>query len=62
MSRLGHFMGRVWRDSSGGTVIEYTLIAGLIVIGLAAAMTTIGTSTQSSFETLKTEWDAAEAG
>lgn len=60
MKHIKAFSRRLWGDCSGGTVIEYALIAGLIVIGLIVAVTSIGTSTSDAFTGLDTKWDAAE--
>lgn len=35
---MKHLMGKLLRDSRGGTAIEYGLILGLIVITLMAAL------------------------
>ena len=36
-------------DRSGATAIEYGLIAGLIALVIIAAVTTVGTSLQTTF-------------
>jgi pilus assembly protein Flp/PilA len=40
---------RYMRDRSGATAIEYGLIAGLIALVIIAAVTTVGTSLQTTF-------------
>ena len=32
----------LFRDESGGEVIEYALVAGLIIVGAIAVITTVG--------------------
>jgi pilus assembly protein Flp/PilA len=34
------------RDDAGATAIEYSLIAGLIAVGIIAALTVLGTGVQ----------------
>ena len=41
------------RDENGATAIEYALIAGLIVIGLVAGISSIGGSTLTDFESVR---------
>ncbi|MFM0596616.1 MULTISPECIES: Flp family type IVb pilin [Burkholderiaceae] len=41
------FTQRFLRDNKGVTAIEYGLIAGLIVLVIAASVTTIGTNLQT---------------
>ena len=36
--------GKLARDERGGEILEYALIAGLIVIGAIAAITAVGNS------------------
>lgn len=42
---------RFWRNESGATAIEYGLIAGLIAVGIIAAMTVLGGGVQTLFGT-----------
>lgn len=42
MSKFTKHLGRLYRDESGGEVIEYALIAGLIVVAAIAVITTVG--------------------
>jgi len=57
---------RFVNDQSGATAIEYGLIAGMIAIGIIAAMTTFGTSLTSLFGKVRDEaggaMDAATGG
>ena len=43
MKRLISIMSRVARDERGGEVLEYALIAGLIVVAAIAVIGTVGT-------------------
>ncbi|BDR11712.1 MULTISPECIES: Flp family type IVb pilin [Comamonas] len=45
---------KFWRDEEGATAIEYGLIAGLIAVGLLAAVTDIGKYLQVVFEKIAT--------
>ena len=45
---LAHF-GRLLRDESGATAIEYGLIAALIAVVIIVAITAVGTSLSSTF-------------
>jgi Flp pilus assembly pilin Flp len=38
----GRAMARVWKDEQGGEVLEYALIAGLIVIAAIAVIASVG--------------------
>ncbi|HXE54375.1 MAG TPA: hypothetical protein VN541_15240 [Tepidisphaeraceae bacterium] len=44
MRQLHRIATRLVRDEGGGEVLEYALIAGLIVIGAIAAITAVGNS------------------
>ena len=59
MRRTFRLVTRFYGDRSGGQAIEYGLIAALIVVGLLAAMNSIGASTQSMYENLDKKWDEA---
>lgn len=50
------------RNERGATSIEYGLIAALITIGLVAAFTSFGESSQTMYENLDAKWDAASGG
>ena len=43
MRYLNHMIGRIVRDERGGEVLEYALVAGLIVIGAIAVIGSVGT-------------------
>ena len=42
MKSMQNLLTRLVHDEQGGEVLEYALIAGLIVIGAIAAITTVG--------------------
>lgn len=44
---------RFVRDESGATAIEYALIAGCISIAIVAAVTSIGTTLNNTFTSVK---------
>jgi len=43
MTTFARFLSKLARDDMGGEVLEYALIAGLIVVAAIAAITTVGT-------------------
>ena len=43
MSKACAFVRRLLRDESGGEVLEYALIAGLIIVTAIAVIGTVGT-------------------
>lgn len=43
MRRLNTILIRVLKDETGGEVLEYALIAGLIVVAAVATIKTVGT-------------------
>ncbi|TDS73173.1 Flp family type IVb pilin [Comamonas sp. JUb58] len=48
-----------WNDEEGATAIEYGLIAGLIAVGLLAALTDIGKELKVVFEKIAESLTAA---
>tara|TARA_Y100000052_G_scaffold13882_1_gene13439 strand:- start:97925 stop:98116 length:192 start_codon:yes stop_codon:yes gene_type:complete len=62
LTSFQRLFSRFLKDKSGGNVIEYSMIAALVVIGLLAAMNAIGNSTKSMYDNLDEKWDAAEKG
>ena len=46
---MTNFIKNFWNDEEGATAIEYGLIAGLIAVGLVAALTAIGTDLSGLF-------------
>jgi pilus assembly protein Flp/PilA len=43
MKALKNLLARIVKDERGGEVLEYALIAGLIVVAAIAVITTVGT-------------------
>ena len=43
MKAMKKLLARLLREERGGEVLEYALIAGLIVVAAIAAITTVGT-------------------
>jgi pilus assembly protein Flp/PilA len=54
MSTIKRFI----KDEQGLETVEYAIIAGLIVVGIVAAITAIGTWVQTQFTTLQTDLGA----
>ncbi|MAI90150.1 hypothetical protein [Ponticaulis sp.] len=52
---------RFLTDRSGGHVVEYALIAGLIVIGIISALNAISASTTAMYNNLDEQWDEASS-
>lgn len=49
MSNHRNLLTRFLADESGATAIEYALILGMMVIGIVAAVSSVGTATNSAF-------------
>ena len=49
---MSKFVTRFFRDESGATAIEYGLIAALIAVVLAAALSTLGGKLSGTFDTV----------
>lgn len=49
---MREFMQRLVRDESGGEVLEYALIAGLIVVAAIAAISSVGTKVLAKWTSL----------
>lgn len=52
-------ISRFIQDESGATAIEYGLIAALIAVVIIGALTLLGQSISTKFDTIATEIDAA---
>jgi pilus assembly protein Flp/PilA len=52
MKRLSTFFARIMHDERGGEVLEYALIAGLIVIAAISAITSVGTKVLARWTSL----------
>lgn len=49
---LATFLRRLVKDEQGGEVLEYALIAGLIVVAAIAAITAVGGKVLARWESL----------
>ena len=52
MKKLTHTFGRLLRDDNGGEVLEYALIAGLIVVAAIAVIGSVGTKVLAKWTSL----------
>ena len=43
IAKVSKLLSKLWQSEEGGEVLEYALIAGLIVIAAIAAITSVGT-------------------
>ncbi|AZU04557.1 PilA2 pilus assembly protein [Glycocaulis alkaliphilus] len=50
---MKNLVSRFFKDESGATAIEYGLIAALIAVVIISAVTLLGTSLESTFETVE---------
>ena len=48
------FLNTLLRDEQGGEVLEYALIAGLIIVGAIALITSVGTKVVARWTSLDT--------
>lgn len=55
-------MTRLFKDESGATMIEYGLIAALISVAAIVALTAMGGSLQTMFNTVSDALNTAVAG
>ena len=47
-------LAKLFRDESGATAIEYGLIAALVAVVIISAVTSLGTSLKSTFNSVAT--------
>ncbi len=52
MRYVGKVLGRLVRDEQGGEVLEYALIAGLIVVAAIAIISSVGTKVLARWTSL----------
>jgi Flp pilus assembly pilin Flp len=52
MKTFAHFIGSLVRDENGGEVLEYALVAGLIVVAAIATIATVGTKVLARWNSL----------
>jgi Flp pilus assembly pilin Flp len=53
LSAIKSGIGRLVRDENGGEVLEYALIAGLIVVAAIAVITAVGTKVLARWTSLE---------
>ena len=51
-AQIRELTSRLWTDDAGGEVLEYALIAGLIVIAAISAITSIGAKVMKHWTSL----------
>jgi pilus assembly protein Flp/PilA len=44
---------KLWNDERGASLLEYSILIGLITVGVVASVTSIGTWVQTKWSTLK---------
>jgi Flp pilus assembly pilin Flp len=52
MKLTANWVKMLWKDESGGEVLEYALIAGLIVVGAIAVIGKVGTKVAARWSSL----------
>jgi pilus assembly protein Flp/PilA len=50
---------RIWNDEQGASLLEYSVLIGLIVAGVVATITLVGTWTGGRWDTLLTKLNAS---
>jgi pilus assembly protein Flp/PilA len=53
MKRITNLFAKLGRDEAGGEVLEYALIAGLIVVAAIAVIGSVGTKVQARWTSLE---------
>ena len=53
MKGIKNLIGKLVRDEQGGEVLEYALIAGLIVVAAIAAITSVGSKVLARWTSLQ---------
>ena len=52
MKALKNTLNRLLSDEQGGEVLEYALIAGLIIVGAIVAITSVGTKVAAKWQSV----------
>jgi pilus assembly protein Flp/PilA len=52
MTKLGAFFARLRKDENGATMIEYSILIGIITIGAIVAIGTMGTYVSAQWSAL----------
>lgn len=55
MKAMKNLLGKLVKDESGGELMEYALIAGLVVVAAVTALGTLGKTITSKFTSVNTE-------
>jgi Flp pilus assembly pilin Flp len=50
--KLSAHLGRVLADDHGGALLEYALVAGLIIVGVIALLTSVGNNVLACWTSL----------
>ncbi len=56
MRGVKELLARLVRDDQGGEVLEYAVVAGLIVVGAIALIGAVGTKVRNSWNSLNNAW------
>ena len=56
MTRLWGFLARMREDEKGATMIEYSILIGIITAAAIASIVTIGGKVKTAWQTLVTAW------
>ncbi|MEN5170731.1 Flp family type IVb pilin [Brevundimonas pondensis] len=59
---MRRFIGRLYRDDSGATAIEYGLICGLIFVGIVVAVTAFTDASGAMYERIRSAMMGAVGG
>ena len=54
MKAMKKLVAKLWKDEQGGEVLEYALIAGLIVVAAIAVIGAVGTKVLARWNSLNT--------
>lgn len=61
MSHFKQFIGKIWRDDSGATAIEYGLLAALLAVAIIATVTALAGRLNGTFDMVDDELATAGA-
>ena len=52
---MRRFIGRLYRDDSGATAIEYSLIAALVVVAILGGLSAVANANNANYELIEQE-------
>ncbi len=52
LEKVSKFVAALWNDQAGGEVLEYALIAGLIIVAAIAVITSVGGKVLARWQSL----------